>query len=294
MQQTIKLAVVGRAFSGKKTVAKQIQEMLGSEVVVLHMDEIIKEAIEYISPKKQDESVIIDPKAKGKKKEEPVVNDIFEGKNTAQYKSLAQQIKDLYFSGETLPRLVDLADLILDDNLLNGLVIERLKLLTEGKVPKGVDALKAGVAREREILKQLEEIEAAAAQVAADPKAKAAKPAKGQPNPEALNAELTEIKSFKATGWILIGYPKQLSQIKLLEQELTGFVSKIDQPKSERAEIRESWRKVVLDDRDSCDSTAPSQQTVCSGFDSILFLETPESECLRRTEGLTDDEHGNE
>lgn len=54
------------------------------------------------------------------------------------------------------------------------------------------------MAREREIVKQLEELEAIAAQAAADPKAKAAKPAKGQPNPETLNAELTEIRSFKA------------------------------------------------------------------------------------------------
>lgn len=193
-----------------------------------------------------------------------------------------------------MPRNVDLADLVLDDTLLNGLVIERLKLLCEGKTTKGAEQIKAGVAREREIVKQLEELEAIAAQAAADPKAKAAKPAKGQPNPETLNAELTEIRSFKASGWILIGYPKQLSQIKLLEQELTGFVSKIDQPKSERIEIQESWNKLVLDDKDNCEKTAPTQQTVASGFDSVIFLETPESECLRRCEGMTEDERGNE
>ena len=52
---------------------------------------------------------------------------------------------------------------MLDDALLNSLVIERLKLLTEGKAPKGPEAIKAGIIREREILKQLEEIEATAA-----------------------------------------------------------------------------------------------------------------------------------
>ena len=107
-----------------------MKEVLGGDIQVLNLDDMIKEALEYISPKKQDESVAVDPKAKGKKgqKEEPVHVDIFEGKNSAQYKSLAQQIKDLYFSAENLPRKVDLADFILDDNLLNGLVIERLKL----------------------------------------------------------------------------------------------------------------------------------------------------------------------
>jgi len=49
----------------------------------------------------------------------------------------------------------------------------------------------------------------------------------------------------------LIGYPKQLSQVKLLEQELTDFVAKIDQQKSERVEIRESWSKLMVGERDT-------------------------------------------
>jgi hypothetical protein len=36
---------------------------------------------------------------------------------------------------------------------LNGLVIERLKLLMEGKATRGAETIKAGVVREREILK---------------------------------------------------------------------------------------------------------------------------------------------
>jgi len=54
----------------------------------LNIEEIIKEAFEYINPKKAEESVINDPKLKGKgsKLIEPVIVDIFEGKNTAHYK----------------------------------------------------------------------------------------------------------------------------------------------------------------------------------------------------------------
>jgi dephospho-CoA kinase len=61
------LALVGRAFSGKKTIANQMKEVLGGDIQVLNLDDMIKEALEYISPKKQDESVAVDPKAKGKK-----------------------------------------------------------------------------------------------------------------------------------------------------------------------------------------------------------------------------------
>ena len=53
---------------------------------LFHIDEIIREAIEYISPKKQEEAPV-DPKAKGKKvAAEPIFVDIFEGKNTTIYK----------------------------------------------------------------------------------------------------------------------------------------------------------------------------------------------------------------
>jgi hypothetical protein len=41
---------------------------------------VIKEAIDYINPKKVDE-VIVDPKAKGKKSVEATFVDIFDGKN---------------------------------------------------------------------------------------------------------------------------------------------------------------------------------------------------------------------
>ena len=110
-----------------------MQEVLGNDVAVLHIDEVIKEAIEYITPKPEDDSLDkkADPKAKAKPKkgEEPVVTDIFEGKDVVKYKEIAQTIKDQYFAGDALPRKVDLAELVLDDALLNGLVIERLKLL---------------------------------------------------------------------------------------------------------------------------------------------------------------------
>ena len=50
------------------------------------MNDIIKEAIDYISPKKAEE-VVVDPKAKGKGKQaEQVIVDIFDGKNVQKYK----------------------------------------------------------------------------------------------------------------------------------------------------------------------------------------------------------------
>ena len=59
-QLPIKLAILGRAFSGKKTIASSIQEKFGGEknIKLFNMDEIIKEALDYITPKKVDEAAL--------------------------------------------------------------------------------------------------------------------------------------------------------------------------------------------------------------------------------------------
>lgn len=73
---------------------------------------------------------------------------------------------------------------------------------------------------------------------------------------------------------------------------MSGFSASIDQEKSERTEIKESWNKLTLDSK-STQVKLPGYETVASGFDSIIFVETPEQECLRRATGKEDDA-GNE
>lgn len=85
--------------------------------------------------------------------------------------------------------------------------------------------------REKELIQQIEDIEAALAAAAADPKSKG-KPAKGGPDPEKLKAELEDIRNFKPVGWILVDFPRTLSQAKLLEKEMTDFQSGVDQEDS--------------------------------------------------------------
>ena len=121
----------------------------------MHVDDIVREALDYINPKKAEEAAAAAAETKGKKgkkESEAVIVDIFEGRNTANYKTVAQQIKDAYFAEEELPKQ-NLADLVLDESLLNTLVIERLRFLAHSKPPTGTESIRAGVVREREILK---------------------------------------------------------------------------------------------------------------------------------------------
>lgn len=51
---------------------------------------------------------------------------------------------------------------------------------------------------------------------------------------------------FKAKGYILVDFPKTLSQAKLLERKLSGFTSTLDGTKSEVKKDQETWEKLVM------------------------------------------------
>ena len=100
------------------------------------MNDIIKEALDYITPKKVDEAALAAAaKSKKGKQEEVVPVDIFEGKHPGEDKKLAMEMKTKFFEnyeGDNLPQKVDLPNLVFDDQLLVNLFIERLKLEYEG------------------------------------------------------------------------------------------------------------------------------------------------------------------
>jgi hypothetical protein len=193
----------------------------GSQSIrIFNMDEIIVEALDYVTPKKIEEAAVsIDKKAPAKKgAEQPKVStDIFDGRNTTEYKRLANEIKATYFpgfEGEWTTK-IDLTNRIVEDGVLINLFAERLKLEYEGKAVKKPD-LKQGCIRELEILKQLRDIEIQQEQEATkviDPKAKKA-PSKmpiGNGPEEALKKELEAIRKMEVNGWILVGFPKTLA-----------------------------------------------------------------------------------
>ena len=114
-------------------------EKFGGEknIRVFNMDEIIKEALDYITPKKVDDAAALEAakKAKKGKQQEEEHTDIFEGKHPAEYKKLAHEMKDKFFAdyeGDNLHQKTDLANLVFDDQLIVNLFIERLKLEYEG------------------------------------------------------------------------------------------------------------------------------------------------------------------
>jgi dephospho-CoA kinase len=56
--------LIGGKFAGKKTVAQSLAEEFG--LTVFNMDDVVREALNYVQPEKKEE--VIDPKAKAKGK----------------------------------------------------------------------------------------------------------------------------------------------------------------------------------------------------------------------------------
>lgn len=197
-------------------------------------------------------------------------------------------MKAQYFSdyeGDNLPQTTDLANLVFDDIMLVNLFIQRLKLEYEGvDLSISQQDLETGIAREKEIQAQLAELDDT--QVSADPKGKG-KGAKGgnKPPDESLREELDQIRNVSPKGWILVDFPRNLTQMKLLESYLSGYESKADLPKNVAQEKYEVWTQVatppcLIDEKATGEFNAEA-----SGFDGVLILNTPDSECIKRSEG---------
>ena len=101
------------------------------------MDEVIREALDYITPKKVDEAALEALKKAKRVIVKEVVNvDICEGKHPDEYKRLAKELKALFFqdyeSVESRPQKVDLPNIVFNEEILVNLFVERLRLAYEG------------------------------------------------------------------------------------------------------------------------------------------------------------------
>ena len=184
-----------------------------------------------------------------------------------------------------MPQQVDLANLVFDDQMLVNLFIERLKLEYEGvDLEVSKEDLESGIKREKEIVEQLESMEENTA--AAAP----AKPAKGAPKgqkapDESLREELESIRTVAPKGWILLDFPRNLTQMKMLETSLSGFESKADQVKDQAMQKYEAWAQIATPPTLIDEAATGNFEAHDSGFDGVLILETPEQECTRRATG---------
>jgi adenylate kinase family enzyme len=90
--------------------------------------------------------------------------------------------------------------------------------------------LRDKIQKESDLLEQLEEAKNGDP-ADADPKAKGKKAGKA---PEEIEAEIKSLLQPDISGWILIDFPRDIKQAKLLENSFTGYELVSDKPKPEK------------------------------------------------------------
>lgn len=111
---------------------------------------------------------------------------------------------------------------------------------------------------------------------------------KGKGKPKAVKSvqevqdELKALLSFEKKGWILLDFPRNLTQAKLLEKAFTGFQTISDRPKAAAFESFEVWTKFTDPDGAAMDSYEGEIEAQPSLFDCVVMLDASKDECLRR------------
>ena len=86
-------------------------------------------------------------------------------------------------------------------------------------------------------------------------------------------------------GWILLDFPRNLTQMKLLETSLSGYESKADLPKEVNLQKYEAWSQIATPPSLVDENATGAFEAHSSGLDGVLILETPQEECTRRATG---------
>lgn len=139
--------------------------------------------------------------------------------------------------------------------------------------------MRASIEKEAELLELLEEAKNEAAD--ADPKKKG----KGARTPQEIQDELDQLLSFEKSGWILMDFPRNLNQAKLLENAFTGFQATTDLPKPLNQQNLEVWSKFTDPDNSAAASQPGLIEPQPSLFDRIFVMDAPKEECARRGTG---------
>ena len=98
-----------------------------------------------------------------------------------------------------------------------------------------------------------------------------------------MKEELDSIRNVETKGWVLLDFPRNLTQMKMLETCLSGYVSKSDMPKNDLAQKFEAWSKLATPSEIVNETITGEVEAETSGFDGVVILDTPEAECNRRS-----------
>jgi hypothetical protein len=261
----LKISLIGHAFAGKKTQAKAIQDT-NQNLKIYNLEELIKKNIEALE--RLETPIEANPKYKTLKKnqiDQLIAEKAQEEEKFKEMKKLILPIRNSIKNNEPV-----------DDEVIVTFLLENIKLDFPEKDPASVldEAVKKNK-RKKEIQEELLKIKE---EQAKKPKAKVKEE-------QQLIAELAKITSDANKGFIILDFPQNQQQAKILESRLTGYIQEIDRPKSGLKIAKENLNHLV----DKPIKPPGLINLKPSGLDLVIQINVPSKECIRRAVGRRQD-----
>lgn len=271
----IKIAIVGKIFSGKKSVTKFITDTY-PWLKIYNVKETINKYFEII--KKLEVPIESNPKYKTMKK--PQIEQLQKERELEEQKIAANRSKldILYKQSQNNEELNPdiLLDLLIDDICNDFSIDNGLKLKTEtshGNVGfhqnQYFEEIIIKNKRKAEIEEELNKIKEETLKTKKNPRAK---------EEQTLIQELAKLNTTTYTGFIILNLPQNINQGKLLELKLTNFIPEIERKTADfylaRDQLSVLFCKMIKSNY--------NKPHTSSTLNKILVIDCDTNECLRR------------
>ena len=294
----IKIAIIGKDYSGKRTQAKILSENF--PLKIYDLGELVKDALNILSSKRETSNKFlltntIKNKTIQKEQEKQTANEnnnannpqnqanndanntaLDKANNTvaqmrteqaaeevkySKIKDLAREIKHRLGNGEGVP-----------DDIYAELLCEYIKIDFPPKEDSEVT---------NEIIDRVDRKEKVLEEIEKNKEENIKRPKTFERKDKELNDELMKISLEASKGFVVVNFPNTYNQAKLLEKILSGYI-----PKSESRQLKSNKMKnifsIVLD---KSEEILPPNKLILGGFDFIFYINVPGNECIRRAVG---------
>ena len=300
----IKIALIGKDFSGKRTQAKILSENF--PLKIYDLGQLVKDAINLLSSKRETTTTnkfLLTNSLKSKTQQKDSTpqlpsdnnntpaqnannqNQITNEANKTQGEQLtntvAQMRNEQAAEEVKYAKIKELAREIklrlgegegVPDEIYAELLCEYIKLDFPPKEDDEVNnEIIERVSRKEKVLEEIEK----------NKEENIKRPKTFERKDKELNDELMKISLEASKGFVIVNFPNTYNQAKLLENILSGYI-----PKSETRPLKSLRMKnlfsIVLD---TSEEILPPNKLILGGFDFIFYINVPSNECTRRAVG---------
>ena len=260
----LKLALIGKAFSGKKTQAKLLCE--NYPLKIYSVVEMIKINLELLEKENTFIPFEINSKFKNLKKnelEKLIAEKLIEDQKFDLIKPYILTLKNK-LENESLT----------EESKQEGIIEFCIEIIKHDFPEKSstqiIEEIINKNKRKKELLEELSKLK--------DEKNIQKNKGNNNKNEATLRQELHKINLESNTGFILLDFPNNFSQVKILEKKLSGYEFELEKPKSEIDKIKDNFSAIL----DKFSKPENKNNFIQGGLDLLIYLDADPIECLRR------------